>query len=216
LLLILLAAIQTTVLAQDARTLLNNAAKALGTDHLKTLHYSGSGSSYVVTQGPLPAGGWAHGIMKSYVRDLNLDAMTSRLQLVRSQGTPSADQTLSHAIDANSSWSSQYEFWITPYGFLKGAIANNATVEPKTVFGTVYRAVMFTLPGNHKVVGYINDKNIVERVETWIGDKNDVLIEAQYSDYKDFNGVKVPMMIMQKQEGSLSLILIVNDVKVGS
>jgi hypothetical protein len=45
-------------------------------------------------------------------------------------------------------WSSQYEFWITPYGFLKGAMADNATVESKTVMGTTYRdpAAAWRLP----------------------------------------------------------------------
>jgi hypothetical protein len=75
--------------------------------------------------------------------------------------------------------------------------------------------VTFTLPGDYKVVGYINDKDLVEKVETWIGEKGDRLVEAYYRDYTDFNGVKVPTMITQKHAGTLSLILIVKDVKVG-
>src|SRR5206468_5681635 len=192
LLMISAAALQVTGFAQevkDAKTVLNQVAKNLGAINLKTLRYGGSGSSYIVGPGAVAAGGWPHSVMKSYVRDIDLDAITSRLRLVRSEGTPPADKTLTWDINANSPWSSQYEFWITPYGFLKGAMAYDSTVESKTIFGTTYKAVTFTLPGNHKVVGYLNDKNVIEKIETWIGDKDDVLVEAQYRDYMDYRGV---------------------------
>lgn len=201
---------------KDAKTVLGQVAKAMGASSLKTVHYSGTGSSYIVTGGVAPVTGWPHSVMKSYVRDINLDAMTSRLQLVRIEGTPSAEKTITHTVDANSPWSAQYEFWITPYGFLRGAMANNAKAESKTVFGTTYKAVTFTLPGSHNVVGYINDKDMIDKVETTIGEKDDVLVEALYRDYVDFNGVKFPSMITEKHGGSLSLILVVKDVKLGS
>jgi hypothetical protein len=200
---------------KDARTVLSEVAKAMGDDGLKTLHYSGTGSSYIVTPGPVPAGGWPHTVMKSYVRDINLDAKTSRLQLVRAEGTPPADKTLMHEVDANSPWSSQYEFWITPYGFLKGAMANPATVESKTEFGTTYKAVAFTLPGGHTVMAYVNDKNLIEKVETKIGETNGFVVEALYRDYADFSGVKFPTLITEKHAGQLSLILVVKEVKPG-
>lgn len=189
-------------------------AKALGADKLSTLHYTGTGSSYVVTEERAAGASWPHRVMKSYVRDLDFRTMRSRLQLVRAEGPSGQDETLNHAVDANSPWSSQYEFWITPYGFVKGAAANKATVESRTIFGSTYRVVTFTLPGNHKVVGYLNDKDLIDKVETWIGDKHDTLIEAQYRDYTEFNGVKVPTMVTTKQDGELSLILMVKDVKV--
>jgi hypothetical protein len=200
--------------AEDARVLLTTVTKALGAEGLKTLHYTGAGSSYIVTDDAPPPAGWTHTIMKSYVHDLNLEAITSRVQVVRTEGTPPAERTLNRAADANSPWPLQHEFWITPYGFLKGAMMHNATVEPRSVFGTTFRSVTFTLPGGHKVVGYINDKDLVEKVETWIGEKGDRLVEASYRDYTDFNGVQVPTMITQKHAGTLSLILIAKDVKV--
>jgi hypothetical protein len=193
---------------------LSSVAQVLGSANLKTLHYSGTGSSYVITDGPIPATGWPHSVMKSYVRDIDLSATTSKLQLVRAEGTPPADKTLTHAIDGRSPWSMQYSFWLTPSTFLKGALANNATVESKTVFGTTYRAVTFTLPGNHKVVGYINDKGLVEKIETWIGDENDVLVEALFRDHADFGGVMFPTLITEKHGGELSLILVVKEVRV--
>jgi hypothetical protein len=201
---------------KDVRTVLNELAKAMGADGLKTLHYSGTGSSYIVTPGPVPAGGWPHTVMKSYVRDINLNAKKSRLQLVRAEGTPPAEMTLTHEVDVNSPWSSQYEFWITPYGFLKGAMASTATVESKTEFGTTYKVVTCTLPGGHTVAAYVNDKNMIEKVETKVGNPDGFVVEALYRDYADFNGVKFPTMITEKYAGQLSLILIVKDVKPGN
>jgi len=208
---IVLALLPAAGFAEDAKGALSNVVKALGAENLKTLHYSGSGSSYIVTPDPAPAGGWPHTVMTSYVRDLNFQTITSRLWLTRNEGGTGGEQKIGHDIDATSPWDSQYEFWITPYGFLKAAMAHSATMESKTILGTSYKVVTVTLPGNHNVVGYINDKDLIDRVETWIGERP---VEASYSDYRDFNGVKVPMMITQKQAGQLSLILIVGEVRV--
>ena len=75
-----------------------------------------------------PTTGWIHTVMKSYVQDLNLEGGTIRVQLVREEGTPTADRTINHIVDATSPWSLHHEFWITPYGFLKGAMTHN---EPR-------------------------------------------------------------------------------------
>src|SRR5204863_9462932 len=66
-----------------------------------------------------------------------------------------------------------------------------------------------------KVNGYINDQNMVERVETWIDNAmlGDMLFESLYSDYKDFGGVKFPTKIVQKQGGYPILDLTITDVK---
>ena len=131
---ILLATLPTVSFAQDARAVLASVVKAMGAENLKTLHYYGSGSSYVITPGPVPATGWPHTYLKSYVRDLNLETAMSRLHGIRVQGTPPADQTMNHSIDTSSPWSTQYQFWLTPYGFLKGAIAGGPSLTTKTSF----------------------------------------------------------------------------------
>jgi len=200
--------------AQTAASELSVLAKPLGGEAVKTVHYSGSGSSYIVSSGSVPAGGWPHSVMKSYVRDLNLQLMTSKLQMVREEGTPPMPRTLNNGVDATSPWSSQYEFWTTPHGFLRGALLYNATMGSKVVFGNLYKTVSFIVPGNHQVVGYINDKNQLERVETSIGENGETIIEAQFHEYADFDGIQFPTMITEKQAGELSLILIVKEVRV--
>ena len=53
------------------------------------------------------------------------------------------------------------------------------------------------------VTGYINDQNLVEKVETRVDHPilGDLLVEAEYFGYQDLGGVKVPERIMQKRAG---------------
>src|SRR5437763_1062579 len=98
------------------------------------------------------------------------------------------------------------------------AAAKNATVEAKTVGGKKYNVVSFLGDNKAKVNGYINDQNLVERVETWIDNAflGDMAFEAIYSDYKDAGGAKFPMHIVQKQGGYPIFDLTVTDVKANA
>jgi hypothetical protein len=203
---ILLTALSAPGQAQDAKSLLDTVTREMGAANLTSLHYSGSGSGYDEKG--------EHHVVTSYNRQLNLTATTSNVQIVRRAGSPPAAETTTQAIAADSAWNVQFDFWLTPYGFLKGATANNSTVETKTVDGETYRVVTFTLPGNHRISGYINPKNLVERVETRID--NDVLMQNIYRDYQDFGGVKVPTVVLHKRAGNLSMLIIVKDAKRGS
>ena len=100
--------------------------------------------------------------------------------------------------------------WSTPQGFVKAAMANNATTM-KTKDGA---EVSFTIDGKYKMVGIINAQNQVERVRTWISQSivGDMLVETQYSAYKDFGGIQFPSYIVQKQDGFPSLDLTVASV----
>lgn len=204
--------------AGPAATILSNAAKAMGAESLRTLQYSGAGSSYAVGQNVNPDTGWPHSVVKSYARDLNFETGASRAQIVRLQGNPPAEQTQTQVSAADSPWSVQFDYWITPYAFLKAAMANHATAETKNVYGSLYKVVTFTLQNKHKLVGYFTEADMLDKVETWVDSPvlGDMLVEAYYRDYTDFNGLKFPTTIMQKQGGLLSLILIVKDVKPNS
>ncbi len=66
------------------------------------------------------------------------------------------------------------EIWVTPWGFLKGALANNATARSRKIEGVAYQVVTWSpaqkAPSGqpYRVIGYINPQQIVERVETWV------------------------------------------------
>ena len=84
------------------------------------------------------------------------------------------------------------QIWMTPHGFIKAAMAGNATVTAETVRGAKKTIVSVTTPNKAKFEGMLNDQNLVERIETWVGNPilGDMMIEAVFKDYKDFGGVK--------------------------
>jgi glyoxylase-like metal-dependent hydrolase (beta-lactamase superfamily II) len=202
-----------SVQGQDGKAIVGAAAKAMGAENLKTLQLTGSGSAAGIGQNVNPTTGWPTVRVKSYIRQIDLDALASNLQIIRVQNN--TDVPLNQVIPPNAPWSQQYDLWLTPYAFLKGAMANPVTVRPDTLGGVKYNIVSFTLQNKYRVEGYINDLNMVERIRTWVDNDvlGDMVVEATYNDYKDFGGVKVPTVLIVKQGGFATLILIVSDAK---
>lgn len=56
---------------------------------------------------------------------------------------------------------------------------------------------------NYVINGYVDDKNMVDRVETWLGENimGDMHILATYTGWKDFGGVIAPAKIVQTRGG---------------
>jgi len=91
------------------------------------------------------------------------------------------------------------EIWSTPHGFLKAALANNATTKP--VNGGI--EVSFIINGKYRYVGIVNANNQVTQVSTWIDNPvlGDTLVETKFTDYKDFGGIQFPSQIVRTQGG---------------
>ena len=102
----------------------------------------------------------------------------------------------------------QLDIILTPHGFLKAAMAakdtrvmSTAIVGPTnaglTENGRRANLVTFTALGKYKVIGTINDQNLVELTTTWISNHvyGDMLYEIRHLNYKDFGGVKFPTTI---------------------
>jgi glyoxylase-like metal-dependent hydrolase (beta-lactamase superfamily II) len=66
-----------------------------------------------------------------------------------------------------------------------------------------------------KFEGVLSDQNLVERIVTWYGSPvlGDTKFEADFSDYKDFGGVKFPTHIVQRNGPYPILDLTVTEVK---
>jgi glyoxylase-like metal-dependent hydrolase (beta-lactamase superfamily II) len=213
---------------QDAGAVIGSATKALGADNLKTIEFSGSGSDFVLGQAPSPSSPWPRFNDKTYTRVIDLQAPASRLQRIRTQGenpprgggqqpvVGEQQQTQVIAPGSPQAAGLQDELTMTlPYGFLKAAAAANATVKSQTMGGKKYTVVSFTAQNKAPVMGYLNDQNILEKVETRIDNTvlGDIPYETAFTDYKDFGGVKFPTHIVQKQGGYPVLDLNITDVK---
>jgi glyoxylase-like metal-dependent hydrolase (beta-lactamase superfamily II) len=220
-------------LALDAKTVLQNATKVIG--DVKSIQFSGTGHLAAVGQAWNPTSPWPETIVKSYTRTIDYGSQSSREELVRNEGDPPAkggaapfggDQRQVNLVSGQYAWNQpgnapqpavaaaeerQLQIWLTPHGFLNGAMQNNATAR-KGKGGT---EVSFTAMGKFKVTGTVGSQGMVTKTETRIPNPvlGDMLVETDYSAYKDFNGVKFPTVIVQKQGGYPLLDLAVTDVK---
>lgn len=223
---VLLVVMAWSAAAQDASPVITNASKAIGADRLKTVEYSGSGSDFALGQGMNP-GPYPRFINKTFTRVIDFEAPASYMTRVRLQGENpprgggnqplrgEATQTQTIIVNANTPWAQQLDIWMTPHGFLRAAAANKATVKTQTTAGKTVNVVSFTGRNKAMVNGYLNDQGLVERVESWVDNPmfGDMLVEYSYALYKDFDGVKFPTSIVQRQGGFPTLEWTVADVK---
>src|SRR5260221_14746898 len=146
-------AISGTAMAQDAKTVIANAQKALG--NVKSITYSGSARDVAFQQcGANATALVCHGThdpmrpITNYVRVIDLAAPTSR-HTGGTQGfgpggsttvTPGTffQQVTPQQADVAQPWLQSLELYITPWGFLKGAAESGATASRKSEGGKSY------------------------------------------------------------------------------
>jgi len=106
------------------------------------------------------------------------------------------------------------QIWLTPHGFLKAAAENQATAQTVEDRGKRVTTLTFTT-GKNRIVGMVDDHYLLTGVKTWIPNPvlGDMPVEIAYSDYKDFNRVKFPTHILEKQGGFPTLDLAVTSVQ---
>ena len=206
--------------AQDAKTVIANAQKALG--DLQSITYSGTAKDVAFQQCGANSTDMVckdtHNPMRpinNYVRVIDLSGPASRAtgstnNIGAGGSTAVAPGTYFQGItpqqaDVSQPWANSLELYLTPWGFLKGAAANNATVSKKKNFTvlTWSPAVKAVSGKNYVINGYLDAQNHVDRVETWLGENimGDMQILATYSGWKDFGGVMAPSKIVQTRGG---------------
>jgi hypothetical protein len=208
----------STASAQDGKAVIANASKAMGVDGLNSIYFYGTAQNGNLGQNNNSNQPWPMAAMNDYVRAIDFTKPTSRAtwatyavpvtggRATLVQGTPQTQQLITPDTTA---WGQQLEIWVTPWGFLKGAAANNATAKAQSVGGRRYQVVTWNSPvkspggQSYRLVGYINNQNLVERVQTWVENPifGDMLVEAEYSQYRDNNGLKFPAQMIQKRGG---------------
>jgi hypothetical protein len=221
---ICLASLSGTARAQDAKTVVANAQKALG--DVKSVTYSGSAKDVAFQQcGANAAAMICQGMhnpmrpINNYVRVIDLTAPASRhtgaTNNIGAGGsttvTPGTffQQVTPQQADVSQGWNNSLELYMTPWGFLKGAAENNATATKRRVDGKNYTvltwspAVKAPSGKNYVINGYVNENNLVDRVETWLGENimGDMHILATYTGWKDFGGAMAPSKIVQTRGG---------------
>jgi hypothetical protein len=81
-----LALLAGVALAQDAKSVLQNATKAMG--DVKSIQFSGTGHLSAVGQAWNPTSPWPETIVKSYTKTIDYGSQSAREELVRNEGDP--------------------------------------------------------------------------------------------------------------------------------
>ena len=224
--------------ACSQQTPLEKAAATVGVAQVKTLQVVASGANFSVGQNYTASDPWPRVTVKNYTALINYDTSSMRVELVREMGAVMprgggapffGEQRQVQVVSGDYAWNvpaaagqpaapnpdaapeRMLAIWTTPTGFVKAAMANNATT---TASGTS-TDVSFTVGGKYKIEGTINAEGQVEKVRTWINQPivGDMLVETTYSDYKDFGGgVMRPSHLVQTQDGYPSLDLTISAV----
>lgn len=212
----------------DVKAAVDRSLEAMGAQNLKTLVISGQGFDGCVGQPFNPNSDWWRKFSnKDYVRSIDFEARGWRLERVRGEGEtpgrggcgagPIADQTQNQVTMAgpNAPWNTQLEYILLPEGFLREALEKNSTVKQETLKGKKYTVISFMGDNKAPVEGYIDEMGYVDRVATKIDNNvlGDIVWDAEYTDWKDFGGVKFPTHIMQHQGTPKYFELTVTDVK---
>ena len=213
-----------TAMAQDARSVLQAASTAMGAANLRSVQYSGTGWNGALGQAYSPDDDWPRFEVFSYTRTIDYEGRSLREELARRQGTYpprggggtpiQGEQRQNLLLSGNYAWAMQgneanpqpaqaemrqLEIFLTPHGFLKGAMTGEARAFSIPLGGRNVTIVSFTALGKYRVNGTINDQNLVERVQTWVPHPllGDTIHQTNYTEYKDFSGIKFPTRIHQ-------------------
>ena len=214
--------------------------EALGTTQLTSIQFSGTGRWYQFGQAPNPTLPWPQFDVSSYTQTVDYAAPAARVQMVRRQTVEPdrvrpapVDQRPDQFVSGDAAWNMvtppgagagaaptaqvqpaaveerSMEIWATPHGFLKAAAANNATTQ-QAEGGS---EVSFTI-GRNRYQGTLNAQNEVAVVRTWIDNPvlGDTEVQFNYSDYRDFDGVRFPGRIVRTQGGHPVLDITVSSV----
>jgi glyoxylase-like metal-dependent hydrolase (beta-lactamase superfamily II) len=223
--------------APDADTVIKAITTAMGTAQLRSLQYTGTGSIYSTGQAYQAGGAWPRYTLTKYTMSVDYGVPAMRQELVRVDDVrpplgggaggynPTTfqggirpvpgDIVQNQTLDARQQ-NGAIAFWLTPHGFVKGATANLATAKVGTARGK--RTVSFTGLGKFPITATIDNRNMIEKVEALVdvGYTGDTVLDGTYTEYRDLDGVRVPMHIVMREGGFPTLELAVAQARPNS
>jgi glyoxylase-like metal-dependent hydrolase (beta-lactamase superfamily II) len=210
--------------AQDAGGLINDARRALG--NVNSVMLSGSAQNVAFQQCGANATNMicedTHDPMRpimEYQRVIDVNAPAMRhtgntLNIGPGGSTTVSPGTFFQQVTAeqaalSGNWADSLEYYVTPWGFLDGAAGQGASVNRRAIDGKSYTVLTWSPDvkapsgASYVINGYLNDDNLVEHVETWVGDNmmGDMHVFASYTGWRDFGGFMAPTSITQTRGG---------------
>jgi glyoxylase-like metal-dependent hydrolase (beta-lactamase superfamily II) len=217
--------------AQDPKATLEAASKALGTADVKSIEMQGSGVTFQVGQSAVPGQPWPLFNVRTFTRVVNYDTASLSDDLMRTRALEPprgggvyvrGEHQLVSMLSGDHAWNvmgqaavaapialadRQFQFWSTPHGVIKAAMANPAGVQGRTI--------AFGIPGRFQATAALDAANLVERVDGTLSNPvlGDMAVTVSYEDYRDFGGVKFPTKIRQMYGGFPALELTIAEVR---
>ena len=220
----LLGLLAGTASAQDAQSVLRAAATAMGNPgDVRSVQYSGVGWIAAVGQSFAPTDDWPRFEVTSYTRTIDYPSRSSREELMRRQGsyptmggggTPlQGEQRQVLATAGAYAWNMngteavpqpaladlrQLDLLMSPHGFLGAALAaKDATAIALVLEGRPMTIVSFTALNKYRINGTINEKNLVERTQTWVANPvfGDMIYDHRFTEYTTFGTIMFPAVI---------------------
>ena len=221
--------------AQDAKSVLQSATKTMG--DVNSIQFSGTGHLSQLGQAFAPGTAWPETNITSYTKTIDYTSKSAKEELTRVEQNPpikggsrpfAGEDKQVNFVSGQYAWDQpgsnpvpqvgladerQLQIWLTPHGFLKAAMENNAAATK----GPAGTTVSFT-SGKFKVNGTIDAQHMVTKTTTRLPNPvlGDMLVETTFSGYEDYNGVKFPSTIVQKQGGFPTFDLKVTAVKANT
>jgi glyoxylase-like metal-dependent hydrolase (beta-lactamase superfamily II) len=184
--------------AQDARSLLQAADKAVGASAVNSIQFDATGWIRFLGQNFTAEDDWNRVDLQSYTQTIDYVSRSAKEEYVRVQGNNprigggagfpivGAPRT-TNFVNGFFAWTlnaqgqpqaqpteaevRQFMLWVTPHGFIKAALADNgATVSDRHFVrtGQTMKVIGFTTMGRFRATGEFNNQNLLERVVTWI------------------------------------------------
>jgi glyoxylase-like metal-dependent hydrolase (beta-lactamase superfamily II) len=212
--------------AQDAKSFLQTADKAIGASGVKSVAYAGTGTIRYVGQSFDPNGDWPRAPLTSYTNTIDYGSKSSKeeyavdLTKKEQRGGGLAVPRAANFVSGGYAWAlnaqgqanpqpgeaelREFLITISPYGFIKAALASNdATLEERYFnrLDKTIKVVGFSV-GKYWISGEFDDNNLLDRVVTTFPTpvQGDTAIEFRYTDWKDVGGgAKFPFHIHAHQ-----------------
>ena len=198
---------------------------AMGTTNISRLEMLATGWEACMGQPWAIDAGWARWELTDYRRVFDYSNGTSMQSAMRRAGLdegrlggcgaqPGAAPTAQRSnLNPQSPWASQLALWLTPQGFL--SLAADETVQSSqsengwnVSFTTEQEGVTYPFTGRY------SDAYELLHISTRLDDTvfGDMLVEAEFSGYRDYNGVSFPASVEIRQGGFGVLNLSVTDL----
>lgn len=218
---------------------LDDLAKALGADRVKTIEFTGTGTRYAVGQSVRADKPWPKFNLKSYTATIDYATASMRhdMQITQGEHPPMGGgrqpvkgvRKARGGISGDIGWGfrggkprparftagMKHSLWTSPHGVIKAAQAQGAPIKMKTAGGKTYKTVSIAGKGAFTATAWFDKRNLLVAVDSRVANAvlGDMRVVTLYSKYRDFGGVKFPTRIATSSLGYPSFDLTVTGVK---